>query len=898
MVTFIFIITIVVLIFIINGKDNEIKKLKAKGNSTSSKDIRFCPNCGYDIINRRHNTGNPVINTNININNNINNNINSPVYVNNNINPVTVKTKPKYTDKEVKNSLILITGSVLVIISALLFLTTTWNITNSIIKTLLLVLMLIVFFVASHIADKILHLDQTAKAFRYIGLYFLPIVFFSISLFSLLGYNLSINGPNKYLYFFISSLIVTAIYYYSSVKNNSTLIKISTIIFSVITLIIGTLIFTNNSIIVMIVLSLYILLLNFLYTSNIYIFDTNIHNKTLATLLVAVFILSFNFLLFNCTSIDISHILLDIILFANIYYYLCKIINKEKVFANIYPIYIILLFLHLGGLFSGYLPIQLLSILSFAVIVIMELLIHKSISLGSYIEIISTSSLLYLITIIYRIIDSSIIEGYYFVIAISLASLIHYLSNKNSNEFIYKFSPYMFSSSLLFTIINIIIVHKLSVIFLGLASLIMSLIYMTNKNSDKLSKSCSIVGFIGFILSTVIMSYSNIFTSLLFLLFSLYNMLLFFKTDNKQYRYPSYIYYNLHLISLLLYFNKNLFLITNDLYLIIPLTTLFFVILEKVIHKLDDISNHIYILVQFILSVFLLVICEFTIPNMIIFIITSLAFIYYLYSIKYDEEWLFCPYLGIIAYLNYKFMPMEYSYFTNIFNFVSLSILVLFGYLVFYKKKIMYSILYYVNIFALTVAFNPNKYFILLLVAIGSIISYKAYENKEKDFFKAALLLCGLILARFIIDDFGLKTFTIINIGVYVLWVPLFTRLIIRKYSIDVCKATEYVANILINYMAFVNYTSEYDGLLFVLLLVLVVIVSYCIKLGPVFLVSIISILINILILTREFWLTIPWWIYVLIIGIILIGFAVYNEINAKKNKNNVIKELSKKIDL
>ena len=505
--------------------------------------------------------------------------------------------------------------------------------------------------------------------------------------------------------------------------------------------------------------------------------------------------------------------------------------------------------------------------------------------------------MLYLVTIIYKLFDKNVLDGYFFILATGLVSLVHYLCNKNSKAKAYIFSSYLFTSSILFAVLNIIIVYKLSNVYLGISSLVMSLIYIANKKSNQLSKSCYIVGVVGFVLSTVIMSYSNIITSILFLLFSLYNMFLFFKTGYKQYRYPSYIYYNLHLISLLIIINENISLITNDLYLIIPITSVLFIILEKVIRKLDDKANHTYLLIQLIISVLLLAVCEFTIPNLIMFVITCFAFIFYVSSIDYKEEWLLCPYLGIIFYLHFKLLPMDYSYFGDIFSFISICVLVLFGYLIYSKKNIMYSILYYLNAFALIVMFSPNKYFSLILIVIGTIISYLTNDFKAKDFFKSVILLCGLILARFIITDLDLKTITLIKIGIYLLWVPLFTRLIIRKYSIEACKAIEYIANIIINIWAFTSYSSEYDGLLFVSLLVIIVIVSYCIKLGPVFLISIISILINILILTREFWLTIPWWIYVLVIGIILISFAVYNEINANKNKNNVIKELSKKID-
>ena len=39
-------------------------------------------------------------------------------------------------------------------------------------------------------------------------------------------------------------------------------------------------------------------------------------------------------------------------------------------------------------------------------------------------------------------------------------------------------------------------------------------------------------------------------------------------------------------------------------------------------------------------------------------------------------------------------------------------------------------------------------------------------------------------------------------------------------------------------------------------------------------------------ILTKTFWLSIPWWLYILLVGSILVGFAIYNEIREKKDNN------------
>ena len=88
------------------------------------------------------------------------------------------------------------------------------------------------------------------------------------------------------------------------------------------------------------------------------------------------------------------------------------------------------------------------------------------------------------------------------------------------------------------------------------------------------------------------------------------------------------------------------------------------------------------------------------------------------------------------------------------------------------------------------------------------------------------------------------------------------------------------------------------DGIQFVFLLTTIVVTSYILKFGPIFIVSLIAILINVLLLTRTFWLTIPWWIYILVVGSILIIFSIYNEINTNKEKSKVLDKIRKKLDL
>ena len=121
----------------------------------------------------------------------------------------------------------------------------------------------------------------------------------------------------------------------------------------------------------------------------------------------------------------------------------------------------------------------------------------------------------------------------------------------------------------------------------------------------------------------------------------------------------------------------------------------------------------------------------------------------------------------------------------------------------------------------------------------------------------------------------------------------LFTKTIINKYT-ENTDNLEYILFSLIYLTALGSYSSEKDGMIYVLSLVAILIYSYNKKYGAIFVVTTLGIILNALALTREFWLSIPWWIYLLLIGTILIGFAIKNESNENKEKITIAKVVKK----
>lgn len=201
-----FVLGVIIVIIILLVNYNELKAENERLRQSLAKSFKFCPKCGYDLY------GHTVSNQNI-------------CHEPRSEIPIVVKKEPvkiqkeKPTDKEIKNSLILIVGAVLIILSAIFFLTSTWNVSHNFVKTIIIILLFFVFYSASYIAEAKLNLKSTAKTFYYLSLAYIPIVFLSIALFGLLGNYLSLNGEGRYIYLFISSLITMFIYNYSSIKK-------------------------------------------------------------------------------------------------------------------------------------------------------------------------------------------------------------------------------------------------------------------------------------------------------------------------------------------------------------------------------------------------------------------------------------------------------------------------------------------------------------------------------------------------------------------------------------------------------------------------------------------------------------------------------------------------------
>ena len=843
-------IVMIVIVVILVTKNNDLKKENENLKIRQVRRVSFCPKCGFNFNGKTVNfcpkCGHSFI-TNV---------VNQEYYKKEEI------KKEKPTDKEIKNSSILIVGSLLVVFASIIFLTSTWNVIHNIVKTGVLIFMLAMFLAMSYISDKKFNLKLTSKTFYYIALAYIPIVLFSISLFSLFGNYLSLYGEGKYIYLTLSNILVSVIYYLNAKKINSRLIFVFSILFQLLSVIFLTLIFNSGFYMVLFGLLIYSILLVILKLLNINLFNENIHKVVSLVLSISICGLIVNCNLFRClfNKVTIVDVFAVIGVFINVYLVLIKLYKKNNIYKFLYPILIILIFNSFRYMFDNYMFGQSLIFSSFSVIYMYNVFREYKINIITYIEILISFIIYCIIWTVNSSLGIVVLDGWMLFALITVFNLVNYMFDRKYRYF----SSSTLAVGIMSLIISLTVKFNLPIAIIGLGGLVLILISMFIKVFDlRLRQTFKWLGLI-FLGGIILINYNiDIFSILLY--FGCFLIILIYSLINKNdvYKFVSYILLNVVLMTLVIYFNINVY------NYIVPFTTILITLIELFIPSIRSKSSNI--------------------PQFIALIILSFVFILYIYYYKKDRKYLLIPLLGIIPYIYFSNILIISS--LNIMYFLSLVILGILCGLIYRCKKNFYITMFYIFAVLHMINLEEISYVSIIILTGGTLACYLIKNNKVKDLYKAILYVLGLSLYNTIINDLNINDIAALSIGIYILLTLLITRTIFKKYG-NGYKVWEYILCSLINLIAIGNYNSQFDGIIYCLFLTIIVIVCYILRYGPAFLICLISILFNVVLLIGS---SMPWWIYVLIIGFILIIFAIHNEVKDKKDNN---KSLKKYLDL
>lgn len=885
LLSFIFFIVIIILLIENDNQRSRILKLEIelrnlKENKNGNNNDNYK---STSLVNANNTRGSPN-------NNFIKNDYNLNSYTKENS---KIISKNKYDEKEIKNSAILITGAVLIILASLIFLSSTWGTIHSIIKLLVIILMLFVFAGASYIADNILKIKQTAKVFFYIALSYFPITLFSVSWLGLLGEYLSQNGVGQYIYFTICSVITALIYYIISKKKQSIPLAIASIIFQMVSVILLVFNFTFNLTIVLSALLIYIFIYNNLFLKKHYIANERIDLQISNVLSAAVSIIAISNIGLNLINInvDVINIVALILIIINIHYSLNKINKLESIYKLVFPTLIIftsLVIANLNKLEAILLVKQIIVMTSFSIIIIHDILKDKKLNISSYITILISFIMIYFTSIL---LPSESICSWIILMIGTLFTIIGMITNREYPDIF----PIISSIAVIITITDITISNELPILIILLASIIMfSINLIKNGINSYIKKSTFIVGTISVILSSILVILENkynVVTCILILLASI--IALIYRLKNERYMSKAFSYIGIAISLLILSSIIDFELITPYM---IATYTLIIMGIEYIFKELRTKESNYYILISIIIS-FIALNYNFTIVSFIIIMLLNIILLIYKKYYKLEENaYLISAFsIGLCIYSN-KLMLESFN-----INYLLSILLIATSLLISWHKRNTkeWSIIGYGYILSHTIVFENIKYIPISFLIIATIIYSLVSEKNIRKLFITLIYLFTAILYNMIISDIGLNEYTLFNRGFYLILALLFTRTVVKNENQD-HKILEYAFFIMINLDAISGYISELDGILFVSLLVVIMIISYLLKFGPSFICSIIFILLNVILLTREFWVSIPWWIYILLIGSILIIFAVINELNEnnKKNLKNKLEEIKNNLDL
>ncbi len=800
------------------------------------------------------------------------------------------KLKRERQERETKNTTILITGAILIVLAAIVFLMSTWNTVSNIIKTVVLVLLIGVFLGASKIAKDRFKLEKASNTFFYLAMAYIPICLISCSVFGLFGHYFSIYGDGRYTYLAMSMVLTSAIYYLNYKTRKSNALLAGSVLSQICSVILFGLIFSNEISLIVILLLIYNIALIKLTKQNFAIELLNIFYNGIP--IIAGFYAL-------CYFFEGNYELLLVIPLLTVNYFLLYT-KKENTQVNAYLFNISL---YAFGIFTSLIfeyPFEVLNSIRVILGIIYTIAISVIVGVVSNRDsnLIKSSMVTSLVAVGIMGIrtfegDTGFVKTYMVALVEVILMFLAYLKSTDNGKAILS---YLIPTTLIIAITDILNLIDLNYIFYIISSLLVFCIgeLFVGEEYRRLNKGFFAIAHINILLtyfSCYIVKFSEFSNDVfLFILLELVYVYSFIK--NREFKLFKYVSYS-NIFFILLSSFDFLDLSYKIDYLIPLIISVIVIVLENTNKKLNDEYSKLFISLISAISFI-------TLSNLenLASIILGFAFAAYLIYENFknkDNKYLrMIPMIGFMvimqnAEIEKELQPVIVMIAAVAATFVSV-----------YQKRFSIDTIFSMIYLLLALDFFDNNLIKEIIFIMWAFVNmYFMQEEKSKDIFKTITYMSAYALYRDLLIELGLDEFACTEVIGMVILAIVLLKDIVKKYVKDLDTLEYFVFSIIYLY-AIGLYTSEADGIIFVLFIVALVMYSYMKKYGALFIVSIMAILVNAILLTREFWLAIPWWIYLLLVGGILIGFAIKNESDDRKEKisvGNAIKNLKDKIE-
>ena len=828
----------------------------------------------------------------------------------------------KEKEKTCGFQLMLSIGVFLIILASIIFATSTWKLYSNFIKVLILGGETLLFFVLGILLKYVFKVKKTGNALTLISTILLPTTFLCAGYFNLFGNLFSLTGKYSTLFLSVTFLMEALVTFIRKniIKSNKYLFSLICFFAGIFLLIYGII---KNACLTFVITSFILILIN-IFKNKIF---NNLKEFNIFNILVSI-IFTFAYFYFSFDQLFSNNLLLEklYLVFFIISLSLNFIISRPKdnevlnIFSVLYETMLVIWFVMFSkNLLTSSFAFVISGLISYIVYYISNNNYVKTTSvivsyiqgfLGIFIicfvkECVIMAPIISFIYIVLTFIGSlnkdklkiiNIIFEPIYLIMLAIGILIQpfIIKNIKAIDVIMVINACLIIATIVSTIRKnkvkncYLIILIIGLFIQSLCSYFSSVMYFVTAfiiyllliiyslmSKDEFSKNLLDVLCI-LSLSSVLIGLnkytliSSLITTILLIIFAILN-----KTNNKKYLYLSLVSVPIIMIISNLSFNYS---IKKDLSMIILIPSLL-ILTRKFLNALKE-NDKIVLEFIFISALAL----SITSPS-IMFIYLILLYVVALllkkeYTLSSKTYFNYLIFFSVISFLNVSADKLDNLYMIGI---IALLVINQILFRILYEKRNMifeafHSIASLVLIICLINNLGFNNFISSIISIILFIILYLIYADERMKYTVISFMVYPLNLLLKTIDVNVIKD--ILSLFIYMIPITLLLRKVFNVEE-DVSNIIEGVILSLMFVMFIFNINLQV-GLTLGIISVLSIIIGLVFKYKSYNITGYVTLVLTVIIQTFELWGKMPWWVYLLITGIILVVLAALRESKKK----------------
>ena len=828
----------------------------------------------------------------------------------------------KEKEKTCGFQLMLSIGVFLIILASIIFATSTWKLYSNFIKVLILGGETLLFFVLGILLKYVFKVKKTGNALTLISTILLPTTFLCAGYFNLFGNLFSLTGKYSTLFLSVTFLMEALVTFIRKniIKSNKYLFSLICFFAGIFLLIYGVI---KNVCLTFVITSFILMLIN-IFKNKIF---NNLKEFNIFNILVSI-IFTFAYFYFSFDQLFSNNLLLEklYLVFFIISLSLNFIISRPKdnevlnIFSVLYETMLVIWFVMFSkNLLTSSFAFVISGLISYIVYYISNNNYVKTTSvivsyiqgfLGIFIicfvkECVIMAPIISFIYIVLTFIGSlnkdklkiiNIIFEPIYLIMLAIGILIQpfIIKNIKAIDVIMVINACLIIATIVSTIRKnkvkncYLIILIIGLFIQSLCSYFSSVMYFVTAfiiyllliiyslmSKDEFSKNLLDVLCI-LSLSSVLIGLnkytliSSLITTILLIIFAILN-----KTNNKKYLYLSLVSIPIIMIISNLSFNYS---IKKDLSMIILIPSLL-ILTRKFLNALKE-NDKIVLEFIFISALAL----SITSPS-IMFIYLILLYVVTLllkkeYTLSSKTYFNYLIFFSIISFLNVSADKLDNLYMIGI---IALLVINQILFRILYEKRniifeAFHSIISLVLIICLINNLGFNNFISSIISIILFIILYLIYADERMKYIVISFVVYPLNLLLKTIDANVIKD--ILSLFIYMIPITLLLRKVFNVEE-DVSNIIEGVILSLMFVMFIFNINLQV-GLTLGIISVLSIIIGLVFKYKSYNITGYVTLVLTVIIQTFELWGKMPWWVYLLITGIILVVLAALRESKKK----------------